>query len=753
MTNTIHARDELRGGLEASIQNISTTIGPILLFTALFGTAALAAGFWATLITATLVHGVSLLFKGNAALAPSARVASLATYLGLVLHLCTASTAPTDTLSLAQLRIGLAAGSLMFLLASCLVLLFGVLKLGNVFKMIPTPVTAGISNGTALLLLSLAVEQIAHTSWVAPLTALTMVALYLVWPRWQHGVRALAWLPTIVVVIVAGVALSATLGPGTVTQGGAAAVPGGSGLAPVSPSSWGWSWMSFLLWPDLLKADAGIDAGRLLMIALPGALTLALVMILETFTTAGLMETRFGVRTDANRELRVLGGANLVSACVGGVPSTGSAVRSVAMWVNGGRGWQASAACLLATSLILVSLGQWLMALPPGIMGGLLVIQAIVMADQVFMRKFWAFARDGQWRSDGIKDLGFWITFAITLVGFFGTLIWACFLGIGLSCLEVLRRVSGSLTAHWVYLDHYRSRRVRNLGETVNLQRVFHQVGILRLTGHLFFGNSMRISQLADELHQDTIAVVLDVSQVHEVDASGLDALMLLIRTLSQRTITITLTGLGRTRSTETRAALMAAEGVAIKPDMDRGLEASEDLVLSKINIVSPTEVVHLLQANRLLQDLSPDEITEVMMLGEQRDVAKGEALFYKDTRADGIWLLETGVVSILTGRDDNATRLATFGPGQFVGEMGFIDGKTRSATAWADTAVHALLLDSVAIAALVERQPGAALKITRNIARELSHRVRSSSAMLADETLDSSADWANSSLSTYSRF
>ena len=63
------------------------------------------------------------------------------------------------------------------------------------------------------------------------------------------------------------------------------------------------------------------------------------------------------------------------------------------------------------------------------------------------------------------------------------------------------------------------------------------------------------------------------------------------------------------------------------------------------------------------------------------------------------------------------------------------------------------LLLDSVAIAALVERQPGAALKITRNIARELSHRVRSSSAMLADETLDSSADWANSSLSTYSRF
>ncbi len=752
MTHTIHARDELRGGLEASIQNISTTIGPILLFAAMFGSTSLAAGFWATLITASLVHGVSLLLKGNPSLMPSTRVASLATYLGIVLHLCTASTAPSDSISLEQLRIGLAAGSLMFVLSSALVLLFGVLKLGNVFKMIPSPVTAGISNGTALLLLSLAVQQMAHTTWIAPVTALTMVAVFLLWPHWRLGGQWLAWLPAIVVALGAGVVLSTAMGSGAVAQ--TAVVPVVSvAKSAFSGSSWGWEWMSFLLWPDLFKGGTDVDAGRLLMIALPGGLTLALVMILETFTTAGVMESRFGVRIDANRELKALGGANLVSALMGGVPSTGSTIRSVAGWSAGGRGWQTSATCLLATSALLVGLGQWLMAIPPGVMAGLLVVQALLMTDQVFLNKFWAIARQKQWRSEGIKDLGFWITVAITLVGFFGTLIWACFLGIGLSCLAVLRRLSGSLTAHWVYLDHYRSRRVRNLGETVNLQRAFHQVGILRLTGHLFFGNSLRITQLADELHKDSMAVVLDVSQVHEVDTSGLDALMLLIRVLADRNITITLTGLGRTRSVETRNTLMAADRVTIQPDMDRGLEACEDLVLSKINIDSPTEVIHLLQANRLLQDLTPDEITEVMLLGEQRDVAQGTALFYKDTRADGIWLLDTGVVSILTGQGENTTRLATFGPGQFVGEMGFIDGKTRSATAWADTPVHALLLDSVAIAALVERQPNAALKITRNIARELSHRVRSSSAMLADETLDSSADWANSSLSTYSRF
>ncbi len=49
---------------------------------------------------------------------------------------------------------------------------------------------------------------------------------------------------------------------------------------------------------------------------------------------------------------------------------------------------------------------------------------------------------------------------------------------------------------------------------------------------------------------------------------------------------------------------------------------------------------------------------------------------------ADGIWLLESGTVSILAGEGNDAIRLATFGSGQFVGEMGFIDGKPRSAMA-----------------------------------------------------------------------
>ena len=485
---------------------------------------------------------------------------------------------------------------------------------------------------------------------------------------------------------------------------------------------------------------------------MPGAITLALVMILETFTAAAVMETRFGVRINANRELLVLGGSNVVSALVGGVPSTGSPIRSVSSWLDGGRGFVASLLTLLLSGAIVVVLSGWLLVLPAGVIAGLFLVQAVIMFDPAFLRRLKSMLKTRQWRLSGTQDLGFWITLIISLVTFFGNLVWACCIGVALSCLAVLRRVSANLTAHWAYLDQYRSRRVRSTGEINNLARTFHRVGVLRLTGHLFFGNSARLMQLADDLHPDATAVVIDVSQVHDVDPSGVEAVSWLIRALLERNLKVVITGLRRTHASHLRFRLQAAEGVQHRADLDRGLEACEDLVLMNSTVMTGGLLSQSLDQNSLLQDLAEDEITAVLLLGEAHEFAQGAVLFRKDAPADGIWLLESGVVSILTGEGDNAIRLATFGPGQFVGEMGFIDGKNRSATAWADSPVKALLLDTGAIAELLANQSEVALKITRNIARELSHRVRLSTALMADKAADSSSVWANQSLENHSQ-
>ncbi|APW44403.1 SulP family inorganic anion transporter [Rhodoferax saidenbachensis] len=704
-------RNDLRGGTEAALQGMSTAVAPILLFVGLFGSAGLSAGYWAALVVVALVPCARLLMGGQPAILSAPRTASLATYAGLVLHISLASAGPTaqqaaSGLTTTQLLVGLTAGSLMFLAASALVVLAGALRWGHIFKMIPIPVSVGISNGTALLLVWLALVQMNRGGAPAVLSAVSMLLAYALW-RWSQ--KRVAWfanMPAVLIAVACGVLL---------TSVGNTAAPLGTAPQVMADTQW----ISARMWATLQAHDLL----PLLMAGLPGTMTLALVMILETFTTAATMESRFNLRSDANRELIAMGTANMLGAVLGGVPCTGGPLYSLASWNAGGRGWLAALVCMLFLTGLLLGIAPWLLALPAGLIAGLLLLQAIPMADPAFMERLGRMLRTRQWRGEGTADLGFWITAAISLVGVFGNLIWATFLGIGLSSLAVLKRVSGNLTAQWTYLDTQRSRRVRGLAETTELARAAQSVGVLRLTGHLFFGNSLRLRQQADELDDRARTVVIDIAQVHEVDPSGIEALGGLIRSLQDSGRAVVISGLQASAPALQRARNNWA-AVDLQVDLDRGLEACEERVLAHGAISTGTSTVAT-HHNSLLQDLHPDDVDMVLGLGQRRDVAQGAVLFQQGAPADGVWLLESGKVSILSGSGPLCSRLATFGPGQFVGEMGLIDGKLRSATVTADTVVTALFLDSQAIATLVDQYPAAALAITRNIARELSSRLR----------------------------
>ena len=731
---------EIRGGLEAALQSVSINAIPALLFVASFGTLGLLPGLWAVLVTVALVPLLRFFFSGHCSILVAPRSATSATYIALVAELTSAAAgAPTalqpGSVTLQHFSIGLAAGSLLFLAASFVVLLAGFLKLGHIFKMIPTPVTAGISNGTALVLTWLAIREAQHGSPIAWITAGAMVLVYTQWPRIQRAWPMLQAVPAIVVAIIVGAACTLTLEP-------AATVP----IAPALGASV-LNWLPWNLW---LTVPANV-MGHLLIIGLPGAAALAVVMILETFTTMGIMELRFGVRTDANKELIALGGCNMAVSLVGGIPSTGSIIPSVSNRTAGGSGKVSVLVCYGVTLAVLLALGAHLMALPHGLAVGLLIVQALVMLQPGFVSRVWALRRaPDQGRK---RDLGLLITLTITLVVFLGNFVWACFLGVALSSLMVLRRVSVNLTARWAYLDRYRSRRVRSPGEAKTLARYPKRVAVLRLTGHLFFGNSTRLTQLADELDRASKAVVVDISEVYDADPSGCDAIVWLIKNLAERRLSVMVSGLNRSRATDLVIALQRASGVHFHIDMDRALEACEDLIIVDATLLTTPLMFRALAANALLQGLDSRETEAVMAVGMKRTVARGDKLFSKDSVAEGVWLLESGHVSILAGEAPHAPRISTFGPGQFLGEMGFIDGKARSATARADTPVTAMLLNGEAIAALTRNEPATVLKVTRNIAEELSHRVRDTSSRVEEEMSEPATGWANSTLEVISRF
>ncbi len=704
-------RTEISGGLEAALHGFTTSIGPLILFGGILGAASIGAGYWAALVTALAVSAVPLLARGNPSLITGSRVASLALYAGLLLQLC--APAPGMPVTTQQLAVGLAAGSLTLLAAGMIVAACGLLRLGNLFRMIPAPVSTGISNGTALIVLWLGLRQLAHNPWVTTAECAVMVGGYAGWLWLQKRKPLLVQVPAVFVGLLLGIL--------AVWIAGSPAAH-----ANVNSPLQSWNWLGFLLWPNL----AGGDWRHLVYLGVPGAATLALVVTLETFTAAAAMEARFGLRVQHNREMVVLGLANMAGGLLGGVPVSAGGARSVPNWLAGGRGPLAYGVSVAVTGIILIAFAPWLVELPAGIMVGLLLMQAHVISDPYTRAWLLGFIRHG--RVTGGNDLGFRLVMAISMIGFFGNLIWASFAGVALSSLAVLRRVSRDMTAHWEYLGRYRSRRVRSMAEERLLGMHPHRVAVLRLSGHLFFGNSFRLGQLADEVHADAQAVVIEFSQVLDADASGTAAVERLVRTLAASGRVLVLAGLQSMRAEDLRAALANVTGVVRHADLDRGLEACEDAVLMNATIIAEPMLARGGSANTLMEGLLPDEVTAVLLLAEPRIVAQRDWLFRRGDVSDGVWLIEEGMVNVYAAMDDVSTRLAAFVPGQFVGEMSLVDGKPRSASVRAEVPVRALLLSAANLAALLERHPEAAMKVMGNIARELSARVRSTSALLA---------------------
>ena len=702
---------DLRGGLEAAVQTFPNSIGPLLLFAAVLGPAGVLPGFWAAVITASAARLAALVLRGSRAVISCSRMASLAVFTALVLQL-SRTAAGSSAVDTAALQLGLLAAGLLFLFASALVLTAGLLRWGLVFKMIPTPVLSGIGTGTALLLLWQACLQFS-TDWRHAAVALAMFVVFVAWPLWKSRPRLLQALGPAVVAPLLGLLLMSALLPLPPAQPAAGLVAHVQGI-PLAQ-------LDRILEPEL---------PRLLLIGLPGALTLALVMVLETFYAVGVMESRYGAKVDANRELVALGGANLLSAALGGVPSTGTGVGSSANWEAGGRGTAAVVTCLALATMALLLLSPWAAALPAGLTAGFLLIHAAMTADRRWLNQALGKLRHPR---QGKLDQAFWLSAIIAGVAFTGGLTWAAFLGICLSTLIVLRRLAHRSTARWEGLRHHRSRRIRSAAEEHLLDEARDVVAVLKLNGHLFFGNSVRLRQLADEAHPQAQAAIIDVSSVQDVDTSGCEAVQGLVLELHRQGITVVLCGLQSCRASELRRGLEALPDLPVlvhEPDLVRALERCENALLQSGG-APPSPAATPLERNRLLEGLSPAQASAVLAQGRVREVAQAQALFQREEPADDVWLIEQGSVSVLTQHQHGSPRLATFGPGQFIGEMAFLDGRPRSATALADTPVRALQLDVQAFARLRATHPEAALELALNIARELSSRVRAANLQL----------------------
>lgn len=226
-----------------------------------------------------------------------------------------------------------------------------------------------------------------------------------------------------------------------------------------------------------------------------------------------------------DRELLGQGVANLVAPAFGGMPASGALARTAVNVRAGAAGRLASLSHSGILALIMLSLAPVVAHVPLAALAGVLIATSVRMIEVSSMV---ALARST--RADAaVMTLTLAATVALNLV-------WAVVIGIALAGILALRRISRATSVEREEIephDHHDE-------ETALLHE---HIVAYRLEGPLFFAAAHRfLLQLLEVA--DVRVVVLRMSRVSTIDASGAMVLADAIRRLEHRGIAVYLSGL-----------------------------------------------------------------------------------------------------------------------------------------------------------------------------------------------------------------
>ncbi|MDO3700764.1 SulP family inorganic anion transporter [Micromonospora sp. C28SCA-DRY-2] len=402
-------------------------------------------------------------------------------------------------------------------MAGLLLIALALARLGRYVRYLPVPVIEGFTAGIAVVI---ALQQVpaalgvadAHGERVwavaadavvrfaahpapAPLAlALGVAALMLLGARWRPG------LPFSLI----GVALATVL---------AETVPVELARIGALPSG--------LPAPSLGFLDPAAVG-----VLLPSALAVAALAALESLLSATVADgMTVGERHDPDRELFGQGLANLAAPVFGGIPATAAIARTAVNVRAGARSKLASLTHAVALAAIVLAAAPLVGRIPLAALAGVLLATTVRMVEAGSLR---ALARAT--RGDAlVLVLTFTVTVALDLVT-------AVAVGVGVAVVIALRAVARTARVEQVPLD-----RGEHSAEEHAL--LADHIVAYRLDGPLFFAAAHNfLLQLSDVA--DVRMVILRMSRVSTIDATGAQVLGDAILRLQGRGITVLLSGI-----------------------------------------------------------------------------------------------------------------------------------------------------------------------------------------------------------------
>ncbi len=139
-----------------------------------------------------------------------------------------------------------------------------------------------------------------------------------------------------------------------------------------------------------------------------------------------------------------------------------------------------------------------------------------------------------------------------------------------------------------------------------------------------------------------------------------------------------------------------------------------------------------LLKNVYLFKDLDQKELAAVSEICKSQSLNSGDSLFIKGEPAQALFLIKFGSIKIQqTTKSGDSLVVSTLGTGSHFGEMPFIDGEVRSASAMAAEPTEIISIPYDKLRAYLNQNRDASVKIYRSIAHFLCGRLRATTTDL----------------------
>jgi SulP family sulfate permease len=173
------------------------------------------------------------------------------------------------------------------------------------------------------------------------------------------------------------------------------------------------------------------------------------------------------------------------------------------------------------------------------------------------------------------------------------------------------------------------------------------------------------------------------------------------------------------------------SSSILLFEDLYEALEWVEDYILSEkemyhSHMESPVDIDQI----EIFRNLSPGRIKKIKRCLEKRSFAENQKIFSSGDSGDELYFIRKGVVKIFLRMDprfpQKVHHLATFGRGDFFGDMAFVDREPRSADAIAATETDLYVLSRKKFESVVHNDPSVGKEFYENLVKVLAMRFRS---------------------------